>query len=764
MNKYLKISLLGAGGVIGLTIAGIAYLAITFNPNDYKEKIIQAVKENTRRNLHLDGEIKLSFFPNIGAHLNKVSLSEYRSDKEFAAIESARISLAFIPLLRKQIVVDEIAVSGLQATLVTHKDGTSNIDDLLDQDEKPASTQDDQQVKFDIASVSVSNTNLTYRDELSGAQYSIKNLILKTGRIANGVKGAIDLSLGIQANQPKLDITTKLKTNLTFDLDKRQYRLQDMSFQLTGAALDMRDLTLNASGDASADLAKHEFGAQKFTLNASGDKAKEKFEARLDIPSLNMTEDNYSGEKIALNATMQAAIGNVAAVLTLPKLEGNSQSFKIDGLNIDVDIKQPEQAFKIKTAGQVSGNFKAQQFNLNGLSVALNATGDKLPSKSVSSEMKGNVQIDALKQNVQANFAGGLLQSQIKAKVGVNNFAQPAIKFDVELDKLDADLYLPKSSAAAPPKSPEPEMPIDLSGLRKLNIDGSLRVGELKVMNVKSSELRVDVQAKNGMVNVNPLSANLYQGHASGSLSINAQAMPIITINQNLSGVDIASLAKDAANFDTLEGKGNVGINLVLQGDTVGAMKKSANGSMSLNLADGAIRGINIAKKIRDAKNLLGAKAQSQAADKQEQTDFSELKANFKVTNGIAHNDDLSMKSPLLRLSGNGDINIVNDSINYLAKATLAKTLEGQGGQDSVRGVTVPVRVSGPFVDLKYNLDFAAMVSDETRQKVEAAKVAVQQKVEVAKEAVKQKVEDKKEEVKTQIQDQLKNSLKGLFK
>jgi AsmA protein len=240
--------------------------------------------------------------------------------------------------------------------------------------------------------------------------------------------------------------------------------------------------------------------------------------------------------------------------------------------------------------------------------------------------------------------------------------------------------------------------------------------------------------------------------------------MPIIHINQNLNDVNVATLGKDTANFDTLEGKGNVGINLVLQGNMISEMKKTANGSISLNLVDGAIKGINIAKKMRDAKNLLGAKSQSQSANKAEKTDFSELKASFKVTNGIAHNDDLSMKSPLLRLSGNGDINIGNDSINYLAKATLAKTLEGQGGQDSVRGVTVPVRVSGPFIDLKYGLDFNAMVSGEAKQKVEAAKAAVQQKVEVAKEAVKQKVEVKKEEVKTQIQDQLKNSLKGLFK
>ena len=94
------------------------------------------MKDSKQRNLRLDGDIKLSFFPNIGASLSKVSLSEFRSDKEFAAIESARVSLALMPLLRKQVVVDEVAVSGLKATLVKHKDGTTNIDDLLGQAEQ----------------------------------------------------------------------------------------------------------------------------------------------------------------------------------------------------------------------------------------------------------------------------------------------------------------------------------------------------------------------------------------------------------------------------------------------------------------------------------------------------------------------------------------------------------------------------------------------------------------------------------------------------
>jgi AsmA protein len=744
MNKTLKYGLLGTGAVAGIAVAGIAYVVITFNPNDYKPQIIQAVKDSKQRNLRLEGDIKLSFFPNIGANLSKVSLSEFKSEKEFAAIDSARVSLAFMPLLRKQVVVNEVAVSGLNATLVKHKDGTTNIDDLLAKDEKkPVEEKKDSgpPVKFDIASVSLDKTSLAYRDEGSGTQYAAKELSLKTGRIAIGVPAKIELSVGVQANQPKLDITAQLKTTLTFDLDKQKYQMQGLELQASGSALDISSLRVKAGGDVSADLTTQEFGAKNFALNAGGIKAKDKFEVTLDAPFLSLAKDKYSGDKIALNAKLDAAFGNVVASLSMPGVEGDMQAFKLSALTLDLEVKQPEQVFKVKFSSPVSGNIKTQQFNLSNLSVAVNATGDKLPNKSVSSELKGSVRLDLLKQNVQANLAGGLLQSKVKIKAGVDGFEEPAINFDVDVDQFDADLFLPKASTAEAPKAKEPEQPFDLSALRKLKLDGSLRVGALKVANIKTTQLRIDVKARDGQVNVNPLSVNLYQGNAKLSASVNASpAKPTFAVNGNLTGVNIAPLLKDVADLDIAEGKGNITLNLTTQGNMVSALKKALNGSMAVNLADGAIKGINLAKLVQGVQSLgKNSSMETMGVNKNEKTEFSEFKASFKVVNGVAHNDDLAVKAPVLRIVGNGDIDIGNDSLNYTTKATVSKT-EGGGT------ATLPVYLSGPFTALKFKVDYGAMISDVVKQKAEA------------------KVEAKKEEVKAKAQEQLKNKLKGLFK
>ena len=81
MNKIVKFVVLPLTALIVIVVAIGAYVAATFDPNQYKGQIVQAVKDKTKRTLKLDGDIKLSLFPSIGAKLGKSSLSEYAQRK-----------------------------------------------------------------------------------------------------------------------------------------------------------------------------------------------------------------------------------------------------------------------------------------------------------------------------------------------------------------------------------------------------------------------------------------------------------------------------------------------------------------------------------------------------------------------------------------------------------------------------------------------------------------------------------------------------------
>jgi AsmA protein len=181
-----------------------------------------------------------------------------------------------------------------------------------------------------------------------------------------------------------------------------------------------------------------------------------------------------------------------------------------------------------------------------------------------------------------------------------------------------------------------------------------------------------------------------------------------------MKSVSISPLMVDAINNDMLSGTGTVNIDITTQGNTIGALKKGLAGNAALNLADGAIKGVDIAGSIREIKNKVNVFKKETGADKSKKTDFSELTATFDIKNGVARNEDLAMKAPILRLAkgdSKGDIDIGNEKINYLAKPTVVKSLKGQGGADldDLSGISIPVNITGTFAEPKYGMDFAAI-------------------------------------------------------
>ena len=115
MKNFLKYAAWVFGGITLLGLMVMAYFAATFNPNDHKQQIIDTVKVEKDRTLTIDGDIKLTFWPKLGANLGKVSISEHKSDKEFASIQSAKVALAVLPLLKSSLVVDTVYIDGAKS-------------------------------------------------------------------------------------------------------------------------------------------------------------------------------------------------------------------------------------------------------------------------------------------------------------------------------------------------------------------------------------------------------------------------------------------------------------------------------------------------------------------------------------------------------------------------------------------------------------------------------------------------------------------------
>jgi len=209
----------------------------------------------------------------------------------------------------------------------------------------------------------------------------------------------------------------------------------------------------------------------------------------------------------------------------------------------------------------------------------------------------------------------------------------------------------------------------------------------------------------------------------NGTLKVDARTTPSIAFKQNMSNIAIGPLLVDAINNDMLNGKGTLNLDVTTQGATVGALKKALGGTAAVNLADGAVKGIDIAGTLRGVKdkiNVLKSQQTTVEGDKSKKTDFSEMVASFTIKNGVAHNEDLSMKAPLFRITGNGDIDIANETINYTAKPTVVNSLKGQGGAglDELSGLTIPVKLTGTFSKPSYGIDFAGLATALAQKKL----------------------------------------------
>ena len=316
--------------------------------------------------------------------------------------------------------------------------------------------------------------------------------------------------------------------------------------------------------------------------------------------------------------------------------------------------------------------------------------------------------------------------SSITGHLKVSNFTKPAVRFGFHLDQIDVDRYLPPAADEPPvPVTPTSAaaagaqmIPVDT--LRALDVEGDLAIDQLKVVQLRSTDIKMKLVAKGGMVRVHPAQAKMYQGQYQGDIKLDVRGQqPKITLNENLAGVQVGPLLKDMTGDDKLSGTTRLNAALVTTGQTPEQFKKTLNGKVDFAFTDGAVKGFNLAAMIRKAQARLNGQPEP-AESGPNQTDFSELTGTANITNGIVRNRDLMAKSPLLRVQGEGDVDLPQETLDYLVTAKVVGSLEGQGGKGlgDLKGVPIPVQLSGTFAKPEYKIRLDKALKESTEKKV----------------------------------------------
>ncbi|MGH8545133.1 MAG: AsmA family protein, partial [Gammaproteobacteria bacterium] len=316
------------------------------------------------------------------------------------------------------------------------------------------------------------------------------------------------------------------------------------------------------------------------------------------------------------------------------------------------------------------------------------------------------------------------------------------------VDGIDADRYLPPEKAEKAEgdaqKSDKPKskhrakkdrgtrggtdngVPVG-STAGTLNLKGVLTVGKLKIANATLTELSVAVNAKDGDINLNPIAADLYQGKIAGSVGLDTRAAkPKLSMKESLTGVQIEPLLKDLSGEAKIAGTANLKAQLNAAGASADAIKRTLSGKAAFRFLDGALIGVNLGRLMRKAQAGFVGKV-----DENAKTDFSEMAGTLIFDQGVVRNQDLVLKSPLLRIAGQGQADLVSERIDYTLNTTLSATAEGQGGKEltDIKGITIPIKVSGTFDDPSYTPDVAGLAKAKAEKALEKNKEKITEKL-----------------------------------
>ena len=791
MNKMTRIALVTLASAAALVlVAGIA-ITLLFDPNAYKNQIATLVKDQTGRDLAITGDIKLSLFPWIGASLGAVELGNAPGfgPEPMVRIQSADVKVKLMPLLRRQVQIAALLVDGAQINLGKDKTGKTNWSDLAPSAATPATPTPSAPAEppgpalaaLAIGNIEIRNAALTWHDATTGAKQKVEGLTLRTGPFELGKPTDVALTFNVASNEPPSTANIDVKTRVTVDMQNERYQLDALRME---SRFDAKEPAMNGTATLTtsvlADMTKDTLTVTDIRLVANLKQPTANIETQAELTAglvMGLTSQQLRIEPVKLHAvnTGPAIPGGRAELTASTEISADliKQTLHIADLAAD--------AFGMKLAGEVrgtriidapslTGKLAAEQFNLRELLTKLGQPAPDTADPAAMTKASAHLEFTFTPDRLQiSELRAQLDQTVIQAQAAVKNFDKPGIEFNVDVDNIDVDRYLPPKSetTAAAASTPTPAATtgastapadIPLEPLRALDVKGKFAIGKLKVSGLHAEQLHASIAAKDGLIHIQPLGANLYQGKYTGNIQADARGQKLhVSIDEQLSGIQAGPLLKDLMGDDKFSGAGNVAIKANVAGNNVDAMIAALNGDGSFSLRDGAVKGFNLGKIIRNAQAKLRGEAAS-ADDKVEKTDFSSLDASFQIKDGVASNRDLSLKSPLLRVTGLGSANLPAQEVDYVLTVTVVGTSKGQEGRelDELKGIPIDVKMQGKFADPQFKLDLGAALKAKAKAKVDEEKEKLKQKAE-------EKIAPKIDEEKKKLEEKAREKLKKLF-
>ena len=711
--KALRVAGYLVGGVVALIVVALVLILVFVDPNDYRDDIAQIVERETGRKLTLTGDLKLSIFPWLALEAGPATLSDAPGfgAEPFVAIQQVRVGARLLPLLRGKVEVGKVSLEGARVRLITDAQGRNNWADLgkTDTADTPEAKEKSTQLPT-IAGIEIKDAAITMENRQDKTRQVIRDFGLTTGRLASG--DPFDLETQFVLEQDPSSVKVHLSSSVTADLEQNVYRLAkpEIDVTLSGPGYPANGLLVEIRASSlAADIGRELHQLEGFTLNTS------------------WKGEGYPAAGVPVSLRAQHLTANLAAqTLELLGLEA-----EIAGAHLSGTLSGTE----ILDAPKVAGPLRLESISprewLPKLGIALPQTRDAAVFKTLS--FSGKVALTKTTAEV-GDITLLLDDTTAKGSLGVADIAAKALRFDLNVDRIDADRYLPppvaKPATAPATKEPPTEIPIEM--LRTLNARGELRVGEAIFAGIKFTKLRLGINARDGKVRFNPSEASMYGGQYRGDIGIDATGkVASVSLDEHVSGIDFAPLFKDLFKSERFSGKGSANIKLNGSGRTTDDVMQTLDGALDFKVADGALEGADLLYELRRARAMLKQQAVPERVGPA-RTPFSAMEGTGVMKNGVLSNNDLNIAMQLLKVTGQGSVDIPKNSLDYRLIANVLKApREGADPaqlQDMV-DAQIPVKVTGLLSDPKVRPDIEGYAKEELKKRVDKERDKVEEKV-----------------------------------
>ena len=423
---------------------------------------------------------------------------------------------------------------------------------------------------------------------------------------------------------------------------------------------------------------------------------------------------HYTTPDSTITAALRAPGAHIGELLNIGQAAGVSALNGMSGdgsLTLDVHVQGPT---KNPSAMIFSGTGKIQNASL------------KMPSATKPIQVH-NTDLN-FSQNAATlqNIAVSLGQTNANGTVTLKNFAAPQVQFTLNADKVNVT-ELQQTFGAVPAQEkragaqhdfwqliPRAEAQAPVAGsnqpslLTKMTGGGTIAIGSIQYNDLLLNNAHTNVTLDHGLIRMNPLTADLYNGKETGNVQIDMrQAQPVYTVNIKTQQVDANKLVSSVSELkQTLYGLLNSNVNASFSAPSADAIARSLNGTVGINLTNGKLMNIDVLHELAAVGKFLG---NAVPAAPKGFTNMTQLSGNFNVKNGLAQTNDLKAAIDGGTLAAAGLINLVDQSLNLHVTAVLNKALSQQVGGNQVGGfmntalannqgeLVVPVIVTGNF-------------------------------------------------------------------